>query len=87
MDPEDTNEELMKNEVIVPTVTSTMKWWLAIVLALVTFLLFNPGTLRLVNGIFTSIHMPSVTNETGITWFGTLVMSLLYLIIIRVILW
>lgn len=71
-----------------PTVTSSMKWWLAIFLGLLFFIVAFPGTYNLTNAIWTSLGLPSFLQAPGCpTTVGVLIHAIIFLIIIRLILW
>lgn len=71
-----------------PTVTSSMKWWLAIFLALLFFLLAFGGTYNLTNTVWTSLGLPSYLKGSGCpTTLGVFIHAILFALIIRLILW
>ncbi len=71
-----------------PTVTNSMKWWLAIFLGLIAFLIFLGATYNVTNSIWTAIGLPSFLNGPGNpkVW-GVLIHAIIFALIIRLILW
>ena len=72
----------------VPTVTNAMKWWLAIFLGILFFLIAFPGTYNVTNAVWTSVGLPSYMNAPGApnAW-GVLIHAIIFALIIRLILW
>jgi heme A synthase len=71
-----------------PLVTNSMKWWLAIFLGILFFLIALGGTYNLTNAIWTGIRLPSFLNAPGCpnTW-GVLIHAIVFVLLIRLILW
>lgn len=71
-----------------PTVTSSMKWWLAIVLGLLFFIMAFGGTYNVTNAVWTGIGLPTYMNGPGSPkWWGVLIHAIIFILIIRLILW
>ena len=71
-----------------PTVTNSMKWWLAIFLGILAFIIFFPGTFNLTNAIWTSFGLPSFLQAPGSpTVVGVLIHAVIFAVIIRLVLW
>jgi len=71
-----------------PTVTSSMKWWLAIFLGFIAFLIFLPIMYNLTNSLWTGLGLPSLLNTFGSPRVvGVLVQAILFALLIRLILW
>jgi hypothetical protein len=75
-------------KMVVPTVTNSMKWWLALLLGFLFFLLAFGGTYNLTNGIWTGVGGQSFLIAPGCpnVW-GVLVHAIIFALIIRLILW
>jgi len=74
--------------VTVPTVTNGMKWWLAILVGILFFLLAFGGTYNFTNAIWTSLGGPSYLKAPGCpNGWGVLVHTILFILLIRLILW
>lgn len=71
-----------------PTVTNSMKWWLAIFLGILFFLIAFGGTYNLTNAVWTGIGLPSFLNAPGCpnTW-GVFIHAVVFTLLIRLILW
>lgn len=71
-----------------PTVTNSMKWWLAIFLGLLAFLVFFTATYNVTNSIWTSVGFPTflVAPGTPNAW-GVLIHAIIFALIVRLILW
>jgi hypothetical protein len=71
-----------------PTVTNSMKWWLAIFLGFIAFLIFLPVMYNLTNSIWTGLGLPSLLNGFGSPKVvGVLIQAILFALLIRLILW
>lgn len=71
-----------------PTVTSSMKWWLAILMGILFLIFAFPGTYNLVNSIWTTVGLPSLLQSPGKpTIWGLVVQAILFLLFIRILLW
>lgn len=71
-----------------PTVTNSMKWWLAIFLGILFFIFALPISFYVVNSVWTCLCLPSFMCPEGCAkvW-GVLIMAILFTIVIRLILW
>jgi hypothetical protein len=78
----------MVDNVVLPTVTSSMKWFLALLLGLIAFLIFFGGTYNLSNAIWTGVGGRSYLIAPGCpnVW-GVLVHAIIFVLIIRLLLW
>jgi hypothetical protein len=71
-----------------PTVTNSMKWWLAILLGVLFFVIAFPGTYNLTNAIWTSLGLPSFLTAPGCpTTLAVLIHALVFALIVRLLLW
>ena len=70
-----------------PTITSSMKWWMSILLAFFFFLLAYPGTYYLTNSLWTSLGFTSYLNNGCPTVTAVLIHAILFGLLIRVLLW
>ena len=71
-----------------PTVTNSMKWWLAIFLGFLAFLIFLPIMYNLTNAAWTGLCLPSLLNGSGSPKvIGVLIQAVLFALLIRLILW
>ena len=71
-----------------PTVTSTMKWWLAIFLGFLFFLIAYGGTYNFTNCVWTSAGLPSYLCAPGCPNIcGVIIHAIIFVLIIRLILW
>jgi len=71
-----------------PYVTNSMKWWLALFLGALFFLLALPYTYQLINMGITGVGLPSVlTGDSCPTVMAVLINAILFVLIIRLILW
>lgn len=71
-----------------PTVTSSMKWWMAISLAILFFLIASPVAYNFTNAVWTSIGLPSLLNGPGCpNILGVFVHAIVFAIIVRILLW
>jgi hypothetical protein len=71
-----------------PSVSNSMKWWLALFLGLLAFLIFLGGTYNLTNNIWIHLGLPSFMNAPGCpkAW-GVLIHAIIFALIVRLILW
>lgn len=69
-----------------PTVTSSMKWWLAIVLGLLFFVVSSPLSYRLTNSIWNGLKLPGGGLGSP-TLIGSLLHAVVFAIIIRILIW
>ena len=71
-----------------PTVTNSMKWWLAIFLALLFFVLAFPGTYNLTNSLWSAVGLPRYLSSSGCpTVVGVLIHAAVFGLIVRILLW
>lgn len=71
-----------------PTVTNSMKWWLAIFLGVIAFIIFLPIMYKLINTLWTGLGLPSLLNTNGSQKvIGVLIQAVLFALLIRLILW
>lgn len=71
-----------------PTVTNSMKWWLAIFLGVLFFIIAFGGTYNLTNAIWTSVGLPTYLNAPGCpNVFGVFLHAIVFALLIRLILW
>lgn len=71
-----------------PSVTNSMKWWLAIFLGILFFLIAFGGTYNLTNSIWTGIGLPSFLKAPGCpNTTGVLIHAIVFVLLIRLILW
>jgi len=71
-----------------PTVTNSMKWWLAIFLGILFFIFAFGGTYNLTGTVFNSVGFPSYLVSSGCpSIWGVLVHAMLFILVIRLILW
>lgn len=71
-----------------PTVTNSMKWWLAIFLGILFFIIAAPVTYNVTNCIWTSVCLPSYLCAPGCpnVW-GVLIHAIIFILLIRLFLW
>jgi hypothetical protein len=79
------NEGLVSDQGNPPT--SAQKWWVAIVLGMIFGLISSPLAYYLTSNIFISLGGMSMVNGPGPNLVGLLVHTILYICIIRLILW
>jgi hypothetical protein len=78
----------ISNKTILPTVTSSMKWWLAIVLGGLFFIFGYGGTYNLTNTVLTTVGSPSYLIVPGCpNVLGVTSHALLFILCVRLILW
>lgn len=78
----------MTNPTIVPSVTSAMKWWLAILVGFIFFIFAYGGTYNLTNKVWTSLGGKSyVGNPQSPRTWGVIIHAILFTLFIRLILW
>lgn len=71
-----------------PCVTSAMKWWLAVLLGILYFIVAFGGTYNFTNALWTGLCLPSYINTSGCPKsFGVFVHAIVFILIIRLILW
>jgi len=71
-----------------PTVTSSMKWWMVVLLALLFFVIAFPGTYTLTNSIWTGLGLPSYLTPGGCpTVLAVLIHAIIFGLIVRILLW
>ena len=71
----------------IPVVTNSMKWWLAIFLALLFFIIAFPGTYKLTNTLWTAVGLPSYMTGGCPSVIGVLIHAAIFGIIVRLLLW
>jgi hypothetical protein len=71
-----------------PTVTNAMKWWLAIFLGVLAFLIFFTGTYNITNRVWIAAGLPTFLYGPGCpkAW-GVVLQAILFVLLIRLILW
>lgn len=71
-----------------PTVTNSMKWWLAIFLGILFFIIAFGGTYTLTNALWTGLGLPCYLVAPGCpnVW-GVFIHAIIFILIIRLILW
>jgi hypothetical protein len=67
--------------------TSGQKWWAAVLLGLIFLVLSSPSFYTLSNGLARTIGGPFTLGERGPTLWGLLVHTLLFVLVVRLILW
>ena len=67
--------------------TSAEKWWVAIVLGLVFGLVGSPLAYYLTSSLFMSMGGMSMVNGAGANFVGLLVHTIIYICVVRLILW
>jgi hypothetical protein len=73
---------------VVPSVTSPMKWWLAIILGFIFFIFAYGGTYNLTNKIWTTLGGKSyLTNSGSPNIWGVIIHAILFTLFIRLLLW
>jgi len=67
--------------------TSGQKWWMAVILGFLFFILASTSSFKISNKIFKSIYFPKSYSGGAATLFGLFVHMLIYILVIRIILW
>ena len=82
------NKSCGKQRSYLPCITSSMKWLLALALALLFLIFAYSGTYCLTNSILSELCVPSYYCAPGcVTTGGVLIHALVFLLVVRLILW
>ncbi len=86
-DNSETLDELAKKPVV-PTVTNSAKWWLALAIGFFFFVFAFGGAYSLTNALWTRVGGPSFLVAPGCpNTIGVLTHTILFVLFIRLILW
>lgn len=82
------NMQTLKPDIIFveDTGSSSLKWIIALISAILFFLIINQFTVKGFNALFKSLNI-SLTGPGGLTWFGVVFLTLLFFFISRLIMW
>lgn len=82
-------EEWKKNKSIPNYLHATngQKWWMAVIIGFIFFILASPSSFKISNKMFKILYLPKSYSNGAITLFGLFVHMLFFIIIIRLILW
>ena len=69
------------------TTTSGQKWWVAVIVGFIFFILASPSLFKLTNKLLKTIYLPNSYSNGSTTLFGLFLHMLIFIIIIRFILW
>lgn len=68
------------------TITSGQKWWMAVIVGFIFFIIASPSFFKLTQKL-TNFFLPIIYCQGQITLFGLFVHTLIFIIIIRIILY
>lgn len=67
--------------------TNGQKWWIAVLIGFLFFILASTPAFKITNKLFKCIYFPRSYSNGAITLFGLFIHMLLFIIVIRIILW
>jgi len=67
--------------------TNGQKWWMAVIIGFLFFILASPSAFKMSNKLFKCIYFPRSYYDGATTLFGLFVHMLAFVLIIRIILW
>lgn len=67
--------------------TNGQKWWMAVIIGFLFFVLASPSAFKTSNKLFKCIYFPRSYYDGATTLFGLFVHMLIFILIIRIILW
>lgn len=71
--------------VTVDLAISSTLWWIALVVAILALLVYNPGTYNMMNLMATSIGFPTILRSPGNpNIWGLLIATIVYFLVIRI---
>lgn len=82
-------EQWKRNKEIPSTLHATngQKWWMAVIIGFLFFILASPSAFKTSNKLFKCIYFPRSYYDGSTTLFGLFVHMLAFVLIIRIILW
>lgn len=72
---------------VLPDITNSMKWWLAIFLGFLFLIIALPATYGLTNSIWSGIGLPSFLSPGGVpSTLGVIIHAIVFALVIRLLL-